>query len=205
MSVHDDKDLRARVKLLGSMLGDVLHQQERGEVLETVEILRKGFIDLRSHEDPAKRQRLMDLINGCDPALLSHVVRAFSMYFLLANIAEEEGAHLDRRRRVQRGERLWYGSFDHTLHLFREQGVEAGQLDLLLGSLRYQPVFTAHPTEAKRRTVLEVQRRIDVLTKRLDATAPGPDRAEVEQEAAQPDPGAVEDRRGARPPSPGRG
>ncbi|HLO77808.1 MAG TPA: phosphoenolpyruvate carboxylase [Magnetospirillum sp.] len=181
MPQGDDKDLRARVKLLGSMLGDVLHQQERGEVLETVETLRKGFIELRQREDPAKRQRLMDLINSLHPDLLSHVVRAFSMYFLLANIAEEDGAHQDRRRRVQRGERLWYGSFDHTLHGLQEEGVTADQLALLLQSLRYQPVFTAHPTEAKRRTVLEVQRRLDVLTKRLDAAPSGPERAEVEQ------------------------
>ncbi|MGE5515759.1 MAG: phosphoenolpyruvate carboxylase [Bacteroidota bacterium] len=182
MPHHDDKDLRARVKLLGSMLGDVLHDQERGEVLETVETLRKGFIDLRGREDPARRRQLMELIDRLDPALLSHVVRAFSLYFLLANIAEEDGAHQDRRRRVQKGERLWYGSFDRTLHDLREQGVGAEQVALLLNSLRYQPVFTAHPTEAKRRTVLEVQRRLDVLTKRLDATPPGPERAEVEQE-----------------------
>lgn len=182
MAIQDDKELRARVKLLGSMLGDVLHQQESDEVLETVEILRKGFIDLRQHEDPAKRARLMDLINKCDPALLAHVVRAFSMYFLLANIAEEDGAHQDRRRKVHRGERLWYGSFDHTLHLLTEQGVDAEHLGLLLSSLRYQPVFTAHPTEAKRRTVLEIQRQIDVLTKRMDAAPTGPERAAVEQE-----------------------
>ena len=177
----DDKDLRARVKLLGSMLGDVMRQQEKGEVLETVETLRKGFIELRGHEDPAKRRKLMELINRSDPRLLSHVVRAFSMYFLLANIAEEDWAHQDRRRRVQKGEPLWYGSFDDTLRSLKDQGVEPAQLQLLLDSMRYQPVFTAHPTEAKRRTVLEVQRRLDVLTKRLDAAAPGPERAEVEQ------------------------
>lgn len=182
MPLNDDKDLRARVKLLGSMLGDVLHTQERGEVLDAVETLRKGFIELRQREDAAKRRRLTELIERSDPTLLSHVVRAFSMYFLLANIAEEDGAHQDRRRRVQRGERLWYGSFDHTLHGLQEQGVGPEQLDMLLQSLRYQPVFTAHPTEAKRRTVLEVQRRLDLLTKRLDAAPPGPERAEVEQE-----------------------
>ncbi|NFV81105.1 phosphoenolpyruvate carboxylase [Magnetospirillum aberrantis] len=178
----DDKELRARVKLLGAMLGDVLRHQERGEVLETVETLRKGFIDQRKAEDPGKRARLMALINDLDPALLSHVVRAFSMYFLLANIAEEDGAHQDRRRKVQKGERLWYGSFDHTLHGLKEQGVGPEQVQLLLNSLRYRPVFTAHPTEAKRRTVLEVQRRLDVLAKRLDVTPPGPERAEIEQE-----------------------
>ncbi len=178
----DDKELRAKVKLLGSMLGQVLGKQEAKEVLDTVEILRKGFIDLRGHEDPAKRRKLMQTIGGLEPELLSHVVRAFSMYFLLANMAEEDWAHRERRRRVHRGERLWYGSFDHTLHGLRGQGVAADQVQALLNSLRFQPVFTAHPTEAKRRTVLEVQRHLDRLAKGLDNTVPGVERAEMEQE-----------------------
>lgn len=182
MPMTDDRELRARVKLLGAMLGDVLHTQEAREVLDTVETLRKGFIDLRQHENCAKRQRLMDLIAGSDPDLLSHVVRAFSMYFLLANIAEEDWAHLERRHRVQRGERLWYGSFDHTLHHLKGQGVGPEELSLLLPSLRLQPVFTAHPTEAKRRTVLEIQRRLDVLSKRLDAAGNDVERSEIEQD-----------------------
>ncbi|MBC7908799.1 MAG: phosphoenolpyruvate carboxylase [Rhodospirillaceae bacterium] len=182
MPLTDDRDLRARVKLLGSMLGDVLQQHEAREVLGTVETLRKGFIELRQGEDADKRRRLMEVIAGLDPHLLSHVVRAFSLYFLLANIAEDDWAHSERRRRVQRGERLWYGSFDHTLHEMKEQGVGADRVAELLGHLRFQPVFTAHPTEAKRRTVLEVQRRLDVLTRRLDAASPGVERAEIEQE-----------------------
>ncbi|MBC7950596.1 MAG: phosphoenolpyruvate carboxylase [Rhodospirillaceae bacterium] len=182
MPLTDDKDLRARVKLLGSMLGDVLQQHEAREVLATVEILRKGFIELRQREDADKRRRLMEVIAGLDPHLLSHVVRAFSLYFLLANIAEDDWAHQDRRRRVQRGERLWYGSFDHTLHEMKAQGVDAERVADLLSHLRFQPVFTAHPTEAKRRTVLEVQRRLDVLTRRLDSASPGPERAEIEQD-----------------------
>jgi len=178
----DDKDLRARVKLLGAMLGDVLRTQEASEVLDTVETLRKGFIELRTREDAGKRRKLMELIDGCDPDLLAHVVRAFSMYFLLANIAEEDWAHQERRARVQRGQRLWYGSFDHTLHGMKEDGIEPERVAELLASLRFQPVFTAHPTEAKRRTVLENQRRLDLLTKRMEAAAPGPERAEIEQE-----------------------
>lgn len=182
MSMTDDKELRARVKLLGSMLGDVLYHQERAEVLETVEALRKGFIELRQRENADKRKALMTMIAGLDPHLLSHVVRGFSMYFLLANIAEEDWAHQERRRHVQRGERLWYGSFDHTMHHLKAQGVGPEALGRLLRALRFQPVFTAHPTEAKRRTVLEVQRRLDVMNKRLDASGPGPERAEIEQD-----------------------
>lgn len=164
----DDKNLRTKVKLFGNLLGTVLSEQERPQVLETVEALRKGFIQLRQAEDPAKRRALMRLIGRLDPHTLSHVVRAFATYFLLANIAEEDFANQQRRRHVQSGERLWYGSFDDTLRELRAQGMSAAQLQTLLDALRFQPVFTAHPTEAKRRAVLEAQRRLYVLARRLN-------------------------------------
>jgi phosphoenolpyruvate carboxylase len=165
---NDDKELRGRVRLFGGLLGDVLRDQERAEVLETVETLRKGFIELRQQENPAKRRDLMRLIGSLDPATLAQVVRAFSTYFLLANIAEEDHLLQGRRRKVDRGEKLWYGSFDDSLRELRAQGVSADQLQTLLGSLRFQPVFTAHPTEAKRRALLEAQRRLAEIARRLD-------------------------------------
>jgi phosphoenolpyruvate carboxylase len=168
MHTDDDRDLRTRVKLLGNLLGRVLREQEQSNVLDTVEILRKGFIELRAGENHTRRSQLMELIGRLDPDTLSHVVRAFSTYFQLANIAEDDHAHQARRRRVVKGERLWYGSFDDTLRELRAQGVTAAQLQSLLGTLRLQPVFTAHPTEAKRRTLLEVQRRLYLLTTRLN-------------------------------------
>ncbi|PWV63328.1 phosphoenolpyruvate carboxylase [Plasticicumulans acidivorans] len=168
MQENDDKELRARVKLFGNLLGNVLSDQEDGQVLEAVETLRKGFIELRAAEDPLRREQLMRLIEALDPATLTHVLRAFSTYFLLANIAEEDYQHHERRTRVARGEPLWRGSFDDTVREFRANGVSAEQMQTLLDSLSFQPVFTAHPTEAKRRTLLEAQRRIFLLAKRLN-------------------------------------
>ncbi|MBI5162644.1 MAG: phosphoenolpyruvate carboxylase, partial [Magnetospirillum sp.] len=165
---YDDKDLRTRVKFFGNLLGDVLATQEQPEVLETVEALRKGFIELRQHDDQKKRDRLMAMIDALDPQTLTHVVRAFSTYFLLANIAEEDYAHRSRRAVVDRGERLWRGSFDDTFRDLRAEGVDLAGLMTLLGQLRYQPVFTAHPTEAKRRTVMEAQRRLYAVAKELN-------------------------------------
>ncbi len=179
----DDKELRARVKLFGNLLGGVLSSQEHPEVLGLVEELRKGFIELRQREDPKLRAALMELIGRLDPQVLSHVVRAFSTYFLLANIAEEDWAHRNRQGVVETGGPLWVGSFDDTLRGLKQEGVTAEVLQSLLSAMRYQPVFTAHPTEAKRRTVLEVQQRLAELARRLDATAPGsPHRRAVEQQ-----------------------
>ncbi len=172
MRTDDDKELRARVKLFGNLLGEVLKTQEPACVFDTVETLRKGFIDLRQSENADRRRALMDLVGRLDADTLSRVVRAFAIYFLLANIAEDDWAHYARRTQVESGERLWLGSFDDTLRLLQAEGVNAGGLYELLALLRYQPVFTAHPTEAKRRTLLETQRRLWLLAKQLNDTRP---------------------------------
>ena len=97
----NDKHLRSRVKLLGTLLGNVLRSQVGESVYKTVETLRKGYVSLRKEENPAKRKRLMNVINKLDNESLTHVVRAFSTYFSLVNIAEEAHQHRQRRRQVR--------------------------------------------------------------------------------------------------------
>lgn len=149
-----DKSLRDRIKLLGQLLGDTLRDQEGRHVLEAVETLRKGFTGMRRQPSPEMRERLMRFIASLNPEMLNHVVRAFSTYFSLANIAEENFQHQQRRDQVRRGKPLWHGSFDETLRTLRAAGVNAAQLQSLLNQTCFIPVFTAHPTEAKRRVLL---------------------------------------------------
>ncbi|MDH5359267.1 MAG: phosphoenolpyruvate carboxylase [Gammaproteobacteria bacterium] len=163
-----DKKLRSRVKLLGTLVGNVLKAEAGGRVFNAVETLRKGFISLRKTDNPQKRARLLKIINGLDADTLAHVVRAFSIYFSLVNIAEEAYSHDQRRRSIRKGGPLWNGSFDATFRDFRKQGVDAGQLQTLFNSLCYMPVFTSHPTESRRRTMMESLRRIFVTAERLD-------------------------------------
>ncbi len=178
-----DKELRARVRLFGNLLGKVLSAQEGGQVLAAVETLRKGFIRLRSEDNPRLRARLVKAIAGLDPQLLTHVVRAFNVYFSLVNIAEQAFQYRQRQRELVSGGPLWLGSFDHTLRQFREQGITPDQLQTLLDQTRYIPVFTAHPTESRRRTVMEALRRIFVTSEQLDTTKLSKEqRAEIIQE-----------------------
>ncbi|MHB9119483.1 MAG: phosphoenolpyruvate carboxylase [Burkholderiales bacterium] len=165
---HSDASLRARVKLLGNLLGNVLRSQEDGRVLDAVETLRKGYIGLRKGDSPARRRRLEKLIESLDADTLTHVVRAFSIYFSLVNLAEESFQHQTRRAQVRHGGPLWNGSFDATLREFRAQGIGAAELQALLDKTAYIPVFTAHPTESKRRTIMEHLRRIFLSAERLD-------------------------------------
>ncbi|MCG6935948.1 MAG: phosphoenolpyruvate carboxylase [Proteobacteria bacterium] len=166
----NDKQLRSRVRLFGNILGKILQDHAGEKVFNAVEALRKGHISLRKSEDVRKRQRLDALIKSLDPDSLAQVVRAFSIYFSLANIAEEAFQHKQRRREVSRNGPLWVGSFDATLREFHSEVTTPEELQHLLDRLAYIPVFTAHPTESKRRTVMEALRRIFITSEELEVS-----------------------------------
>jgi phosphoenolpyruvate carboxylase len=164
----NDKKLRARVKLFGNLLGNVLRSQAGGRVFVAVETLRKGYIRLHREDSPSLRERLGRLIRGLDPEIMTHVVRALSTYFSLVNLAEEAHQHQLRRRLRSAGKALWTGSFEEALHEFRKERITAAQLQTVLDHMNYNPVITAHPTEAKRHTLMEALRRIFVTSLQLD-------------------------------------
>jgi phosphoenolpyruvate carboxylase len=166
-----DKNLRSRVKLLGNMLGEVIAKQSGDDVLHTIERLRKGFIRLRKEADNTRLARLKKLIDKLSPDALRPIIRAFSIYFQLVNIAEESFQHRQRRRIAASGQPLWEGSFDHCIRSLRKQGLDPDQLQDLLDQIRYMPVFTAHPTESKRRAILLQLRRIFEANEALDSPA----------------------------------
>ncbi len=164
----EDNHLRQRIRLLGELLGATLREQGGEFLLQTVETLRKGFTRLRKQEDPVRRQQLMRLLSDLDTPTLQAVIRAFSVYFSLANIAEEAHSHLCRRTLFRAGKPLWVGSFNDTFRQFLKEGISPAQLQTIFENLLYLPVFTAHPTESKRRTLLENLRRIFVISQMLD-------------------------------------
>jgi len=182
-ALPNDKKLRARVKLFGNLLGNVIKNLAGAHVYDAVEKLRKGYISLRKADNPKKRAQLMAFIETLDADTLTQVVRAFSIYFSLINIAEEDYQHLQRREQVFNGKSLWTGSFDHTLEEFRLDGLDATQVQDLLDQLAYIPVFTAHPTESKRRSVMNALRRIFLLNDKLNDVRVGKfQRAELTEE-----------------------
>ncbi|HHO59967.1 MAG TPA: phosphoenolpyruvate carboxylase, partial [Thiotrichales bacterium] len=168
-----DKQLRARVKLFGNLLGNVLLSSAGAKVYDAVEKLRKGFIELHRNEDPVKRQRLMALIESLDESTLAQVVRAFSTYFSLVNVAEEASQLQLRRRQMRADKALWLGSFDSALRDFKAMDMSAERLQTLLDRLAYIPVITAHPTEAKPRAILHALRRIFLTNEKLNDTRLG--------------------------------
>jgi len=171
-----DKQLRARVKLFGNLLGNVLLTQAGAKVYDAVERLRTGFISLHKSDNPQKRARLMAIIEALDASTLAQVVRAFSTYFSLVNIAEEATQLQQRRRQMRdrvKGGGLWRGSFDSVIGELRRDNVSAEQMQALLDRLAYIPVITAHPTEAKRRSIMYALRRIFLTNEKLNDTRLG--------------------------------
>lgn len=160
-NVRSDKELRTRVKLLGTLVGNILVKHEDPKVFEAVEKLRTGFIELKKKDDTSKRESLIQVIEGLEPKIIEQVIRAYTLYFNLVNIAEEDFLHRQRRRTVrQEGHANWKGSYFQTLSEFKQQGVSKEELETLLNQLAFMPVFTAHPTESKRRTISQLQRRV---------------------------------------------
>ncbi|MEW6119852.1 MAG: phosphoenolpyruvate carboxylase [Pseudomonadota bacterium] len=162
-----DDHLRAQVKLLGTLLGQVLLQFAGEDVFNTVETLRRGFAELHQQEDQQRRTELMSMIDAMPADKVELVVRAFSSYFKLVNVAEEAFAHRNRRRMLSHGMPLWEGSFDRTLGELKSQGLSAGTLQEMVNRLYYAPVFTAHPTEARRRAEMEGMRRVFLICDEL--------------------------------------
>ncbi|MGP4951355.1 phosphoenolpyruvate carboxylase [Psychrobacter sp. T6-1] len=148
--------LRARVRLLGSLLGEAIARQSGEDTLNTIETLRKGFIQQRREPNAQSKQHLIDLIASLDNPTLKNVIRAFSIYFFLANLTEEN--HSREQRRVMRAEsnQSWEGSFRRTLLECRARNITPEQIKVLIDQLKFIPVFTAHPTEARRRTTMNI-------------------------------------------------
>ena len=153
-----DAPLRENVRRLGATVGEVLSEQMGSPFLESVERVRGAAI--RRRDDDAALDQLAALLTGLPVAHAESLTRAFSTYFQAVNIAER--VHRIRRRRDYQREsrRPQPDSLADTLSRLKASGVSAKELVLWLGRLDVEPVFTAHPTEAIRRSILEKEQEI---------------------------------------------
>jgi len=164
----DDKELLHSIRLLDSVLTQVLKTQARPGTAATVEQLQQRFAGLLLGGSPPGRQHLLEAVEGLDPEAIGEVVRVFNRYFSLLNIAEESHYLKLRRRQAEQGGHYWPGSFHDTLLALKESGVTADKLQVLLDELLYLPVMTAHPSEVKRRTVKSALRNVFLTQEALD-------------------------------------
>src|SRR6266536_3344206 len=175
--------LRRDVRLLGSVLGQVLVEAEGPELLLDVERLRLAAIELRTTTDrQTQLERVVGIVASFDLDRAESVARAFTVYFQLVNLAEEQYRVRTLRERG-RGQSAAGGPGSGALpppppEPVRESlaaavtdvGNQAGEAALaaLLERLEVRPVLTAHPTEARRRAIVDALRRISQQVERLD-------------------------------------
>jgi len=161
--------LTREVRLLGALLGQVLAEQEGAPALELVERVRERTIALRRDGDPAVRAALDAELATLSTREIATLARAFSTYFQLVNLAEEKERVRQLRRRARAAGRApLENSLDEAVVLLRRAGLSRDAIAGRMAGLRISPVLTAHPTEARRRTVLVALRRVYALLDRLD-------------------------------------
>lgn len=169
--------MREDIRLLGAILGDTVREQNGDEVFDLVEKARVESFRVRRSE--IDRADLADLFSGIDIHQAIPVIRAFTHFALLANVAED--IHRERRRAVHEaaGEPPQDSSLAATYLKLDRADLEATAVaDALRGAL-VSPVITAHPTETRRRTVFDTQHRVTELMRLrmhgLNRTADGRD------------------------------
>ena len=172
-----DNPLRRDVRSLGAILGQVLVEQSGQELFDSVEELRRLLIEhretARQSPEQASSSELMlkaqEIVSRMDLSHAYQVTKAFATYFELTNLAETN--HRQRRRRAGKLDREHPplpGSFRGTLARMKEAGISAADAIAALNQIEITPVFTAHPTEVARQTVLLKRRRIAQELERLD-------------------------------------
>ncbi|MFN2390123.1 MAG: phosphoenolpyruvate carboxylase [Actinomycetota bacterium] len=167
--------MRDDVRALGEVLGTVLHEQMGPDIFEAVENARRLCIRLRQryHEDDETAIRAD--IEALDVDSLVELTRAFTIYFHLINIAEEHHRiRVLRRREAERHPAPRHESIEAAVQDLHLRNVPSGEVAAFLDRLDLWPVFTAHPTEARRRTVLQHFRRIAADVKLLSEEPDSP-------------------------------
>ncbi len=155
------------IALLESTLEAVVEAETGAEITQLIRTLRQRCEEIRSRGDPTAAREVRAIAEGMSLDQAADVARSFSFHLLLLNLAED----IDRVRHLrasETGDAPVPQSLEETIRRLKDSGLDRAGVIRLLESLDVQLVFTAHPTEPKRRTVLERLRRIQALLSRLD-------------------------------------
>ncbi|GAC1314717.1 MAG: phosphoenolpyruvate carboxylase [Chloroflexota bacterium] len=145
--------LRADVRQLGELVGTVLREQGGTELYSAVEHVRQATIDLRA--SGGSDRELFALAEGLPTRRLLQVVRAFSVYFHVINLAEQRHRIRTLRQRAAEADDPVHESVGAAIRELREGGLSDEQVRDAVAALEIHPVLTAHPSEARRRSLLD--------------------------------------------------
>ncbi|MGN7454219.1 phosphoenolpyruvate carboxylase [Paenibacillus pasadenensis] len=161
--------LRRDVRFMGNLLGEVLVHQGGDELLEVVERIREMSKALRAEFVNELYEEFKKTITTLGPEIRHQVIRAFAVYFQLVNIAEQNH-RIRRKRDYERsvGESVQPGSIEAAVQVLHERGIGVDGVKSMLDGISLELVMTAHPTEATRRVVQDIHKRIALGLMELD-------------------------------------
>jgi phosphoenolpyruvate carboxylase len=168
---NSERPLVEDIRLLGRMLGDVIREQEGDAAYALIEQIRQLSVSFRRHADPVADKTLNKLLKSLSGDQTVSVVRAFTYFSHLANLAEDRH-HIRRRAVHERAGSIRPGSIDMTLKRLSSGGITPQAISDMLAHSFVSPVLTAHPTEVQRKSILDAERAIaQLLTARDDILA----------------------------------
>jgi phosphoenolpyruvate carboxylase len=162
IKIEGNKRLRNNVRELGFTLGEILIEQGGRKLFNNVEKLRVLSKELRTHKKPNTIKKIKSVVGKLTPQESYNVIKAFSIYFILVNAADETNSIIEEK--VSKRSKKYSDSYlKETINEIKESGLTKAQLDKLLSKIEIIPVFTAHPTEATRQTILKKILKISSL------------------------------------------
>ena len=157
-----DQPLIDDIRLLGRVLGDVIREQEGQAAYDLIEQIRQLSVAFRRHADQDADKALKKLLKGLSGQQTVSVIRAFTYFSHLANLAEDRH-HIRRRAVHDRAGDLQEGSLAMTLQRLKKAGIAPSDVVRTLAAAHISPVLTAHPTEVQRKSILDAERAVAEL------------------------------------------
>ena len=179
-AAEKNRPLVEDIRLLGRILGDVIREQEGGQAFELVERVRQLSVAYRLKADASAGRVLDRLLKNLSLDQTVSVIRAFSYFSHLANIAEDRH-HVRRRRVHEQAGRVQEGSLAMSFERLQRAGHGAAEIAAMLQRAHVSPVLTAHPTEVQRKSILDAERAVAELVGARDGL--GGERELAENEA----------------------
>jgi len=166
-----DQPLLDDIRLLGRMLGDVIREQEGVAAFDLIERIRQMSVAFHRDADAAAQQALKRLLKGLSGDQAVSVIRAFTYFSHLVNLAEDRH-HVRRRAVHERAGSHQEGSLAMTLQRLNAAGIDADTIAAELAQFHVSPVLTAHPTEVQRKSILDAERGIALLLAQREEAMP---------------------------------
>ena len=180
LALEEDARLRTDIRLLGRILGDTVRDQEGADVFDLVERIRQTSIRFHRDEDKLARRELETILDSMSTSDTVRIVRAFSYFSHLANIAEDQNNIRQMRGRGPGGPRP--SALTQTLAHAKTAGFSAADLRRFFGEAQVSPVLTAHPTEVRRKSTIDREMEIAALLDRRERVQLTPEEVEASDE-----------------------